>query len=179
MPLAIRTPTGSLTGKRSFRRDPVTRRTNRGFEAERDPTGAAVPENVAGLVNQIPAMVRSQHFSQWVEQIRELKRQGQPELALVLLLECVDATERDGQGPFPAPWYTWAAAVIFRQRRDYAAEVEILERWVNASSGDGDRSVWGASALRMFPRLERARDLAQEAARSIPRDPTPDISQGG
>jgi hypothetical protein len=109
----------------------VTRRTDRGLEVEWDRDGAAVPESTQARQSK-PSTVRGRHFSQWVEQIRELKRQGQSELALVLLLECVDATERERQGPFPAPWYTWEAAVIFRQRRDYAAEVEILQRWVNA-----------------------------------------------
>ena len=105
------------------------------------------------------AMVRGRHFSHWVEPIRTLKRRGQTDKALVLLMECIEATEGDQVGPFPAPWYTWQAAIIFRKRRDYLAEIEILERWVNATHGDPFE--WGASARLMFPRLERARDLAQ------------------
>jgi hypothetical protein len=109
--------------------------------------------------NPKTSTVRGRHYSRWVEPIRTLKRQGKVEEALILLLECIEATEKE-PGPFPAPWYTWEAAIIYRQRRDYAAEVEILERWVRAARGEMSR--WGTGARRMFPRLERACELSRE-----------------
>lgn len=109
--------------------------------------------------NPKPSVVGGRHYSHWVEPIRTLKRQGKVDKALVLLMECIEATERES-GPFPAPWYTWEAGVIFRQRYDYAAEIEVLERWVRATHDDP--SQWGASARRMFPRLERARELSRK-----------------
>ncbi len=116
-------------------------------------------EDRGQTANPKPSTVRGRHYSRWVEPIRTLKRQGKVDKALVLLMECIEATERES-GPFPAPWYAWEAAVIFRQRDDYAAEIEVLERWVRATNGDP--SQWGASARRMFSRLERARDLSQK-----------------
>lgn len=105
--------------------------------------------------------VRGRQLPEWVEPIMALKRQKRDEEAFELLVECLDAAEVDAHRIFPAPWYTWQAAVIYRQRGQYGAEVEVLERWVDASPASYDPSMWGASARRMFPRLERAREIAQ------------------
>jgi tetratricopeptide (TPR) repeat protein len=105
--------------------------------------------------------VRGREFPGWVEPIEELKRQERHSEALELLMECIEAAEMDEQRIFPAPWYSWQAAVIFRKQREYQKEVEVLERWVNALPAIYDLSKWGASARRMFPRLERAREIAR------------------
>lgn len=58
---------------------------------------------------QRKALVRGKRYTEWPEDIRELKRAGMPDQALVLLYELIDAAERDarrrGHGA-PAPWYT-------------------------------------------------------------------------
>lgn len=75
--------------------------------------------------------VRGHNYTFWPDTVRLLKRDGRVDEALTLLLECVDAAERDAPlwGGGIAPWYTEAAAIVYRQRRDYAAEVAILERY--------------------------------------------------
>lgn len=92
----------------------------------------------------------------------ELKRQKRRAEALIILLECIDAAERQEHRVFPAPWYTWQAAVIFRQEGEHSAEVAILERWMRALPDGYDYARWGASARSMFPRLERARDILRQ-----------------
>lgn len=52
----------------------------------------------------IAAMVRGRHYTEWVETVKQLKRDGQYEKALLLLLECQAATSRHEPGR-PAPWY--------------------------------------------------------------------------
>lgn len=105
--------------------------------------------------------VRGRQLPEWVEPIMDLKRRKRVEEALEILIACIDAAEIDTQRIFPAPWYTWEAAVIYRQQGQYRAEVEILERWVEALPASYDPSTWGSSARRMFPRLERAREIAE------------------
>lgn len=57
-------------------------------------------------------------------------------------MECIDAAERDEQRIFPAPWYSWQAAVIYRKQAEYLKEIEVLERWVNALLAAYDLARW-------------------------------------
>jgi hypothetical protein len=78
------------------------------------------------------ALVRGKHYTEWPEGIRELKRAGQHDQALVLLYELIDAAERDArrQGHrAPAPWYTEQAAIIHRKLKEYEREIAVLERY--------------------------------------------------
>lgn len=77
--------------------------------------------------------VRGRPYPLWAERVRQLKREERLDEALDLLFECIGAAERDRGRGAPAPWYTEHAAMIFRQRRDYDAEVAVLERWVRVS----------------------------------------------
>ena len=98
--------------------------------------------------------VRGYHYTFWPDTIRQLTRDGAREEALALTLECIDAAERDAPfwGGFPAPWYTEAAAMAYRRRKDYAAEVAILARFDRASS-PAHRGHFGV-------RIEQARSLS-------------------
>ncbi|MGW0160441.1 hypothetical protein ACWDUN_14110 [Mycobacterium sp. NPDC003323] len=57
---------------------------------------------------QAERLVRGRDFVEWVEHIKQLRRDGADEEASCLLMECIDATEREAKtnGWSPAPWYT-------------------------------------------------------------------------
>lgn len=101
--------------------------------------------------------VRGRPYVEWVEPVEQLKREGKHDEALMLLLECIEAAEHDRHGYFPAPWYTWQAAIIYRRQKNYGAEVRVLERWTSFSSKV--RPAAGSRASKMQPRMEKAREL--------------------
>lgn len=101
--------------------------------------------------------VRGFNYTFWPDTIRALKRDHRVDEALDLLLECVAAAERDGtfwQGQI-APWYTEAAAIIYRRRKDYSAELAVLRRYENAVTGKCRRT--------FTARIAKAQALATKA----------------
>lgn len=77
----------------------------------------------AGMVNGI-------HYLELVEPIKQLKREGRLEEALVLCEAAITGAEGDRSGREPAPFYTEQAAIILRKlgRRD--EEIAVLKRWL-------------------------------------------------
>ena len=108
------------------------------------------------------SQVRGRHYVDWVPTLDELRSEGRAEEALKLLLEIIDAAERAAvvSGREPAPGYTERAAVIYRGRGDYAAEVAIIERWEAACPPE--RRGPGAAQGRLAKRLGKARALQQD-----------------
>jgi hypothetical protein len=102
-------------------------------------------------------VVRGFRYTEWPQGVRQLKRDGAVDLALEILYECIDAAEQERNGREPAPWYTHEAAVIHRGRKEFAAEVAILERWENACP-PGERGT-GAMQSKLAERLAKARLL--------------------
>jgi len=86
-----------------------------------DPDRAA--QFQAGVVN-------GRHYLELVEPIKDLKRQGRLEEALVLAYQAIQGAENDRDGREPAPGHTIQAAILFRKlgRRD--EEIQVLERWL-------------------------------------------------
>lgn len=104
-------------------------------------------------------LVRGRDFVEWVEPIKQLRRDGQDQAALELLMECITATERDATAngwPLPT-WYTQQAAIILRKRGDHAGEVAILERYLAACPD-------GLGQAEIAERLIKARAKADRAA---------------
>lgn len=93
-------------------------------------------------------LVRGKDYTEWPETVKELKRQKRFDEALSLLLECVDAAEREAreEAVAPAPWYSEQAAIVFRKVGDLNAEVAILERYL-ASCPEDRRSTGMADRL--------------------------------
>ena len=86
-----------------------------------------MPLNSSGFYN-------GRHYTEWVEEVRFLKREEKFEECLVLLFGLIEATENEvkEQGwPYGAPWYYEQAAIIFRKLKRYAKEIEVLKRWKN------------------------------------------------
>jgi len=79
-------------------------------------------------------MVNGVHYLELVEPIKQLKREGRLEDALVLCYAAIEGAEGDSHGASPAPAYTEHAAIILRKlgRRD--EEIEVLRRWLAHSA---------------------------------------------
>lgn len=108
-----------------------------------------------------PGYYQGRHFTTWVAEVRELKRKGDPSKVERLLLALVDATEAESRAKGPrwgvAPWYYEELAKLYRTRKDYAAEVTILERYQSQPHGGGSKPP------QMADRLEKARLLVRQS----------------
>ena len=95
-------------------------------------------------------------FVEWVEPIKQMRRDGDDDGALQILMECIDAAERDAvaNGWQPPPWYTQQAGIILRQRGEHSSEVALLERYLAACPA-------GANPAEMAERLIKARVKAE------------------
>lgn len=77
-----------------------------------------------------PGVYEGRHFTEWVNTVTKLKRDGQLEAALELLGHLMDATESEAAANNwgVAPWYYEQAANVHSKRGDRAAEIAVLER---------------------------------------------------
>lgn len=80
-------------------------------------------------------LVNGRHYLETVEPIKQLKREGKLDEALELCYAAIEGAEADRDGREPAPWYTEQAAIIHRKRGEYAQEVAVLRRWLDACPG--------------------------------------------
>lgn len=105
-----------------------------------------------------PGFHRGRHYTEWVDTVKAHKRAGRDTQALDLLEHLMNAVEAefDANGLAPAPWYYEQAAILYRKRRDFAAEVAILERFAAIDpSRVNDK---------LAARLRRARQLVEVSA---------------
>jgi hypothetical protein len=105
------------------------------------------------------AQVHGRHYVDWVPTLDWLRHEHRDDEALALLTEIIPAAEREARiiGREPAPGYTERAAIIYRRRGDYPAEVAVIERW-QAACPPQQRGA-GATQDRLAWRLARAREL--------------------
>lgn len=108
-----------------------------------------------------PGFHQGKHYTEWVDTVKELKREGRLDEALTLLHGLVAATEAESQaeGFGVAPWYYEQIVVIHRQRGDIASEVATLERYDRVPHAPG------AKPPRLAERLDTARDLLRTSPR--------------
>jgi hypothetical protein len=101
---------------------------------------------------------KGRHYTEYVEKVKALKRGGDLDKAEKLLLRLVEAVEKESraEGCGVAPWYYEQLAIIYRKRRNYKAEVTILERYEKQTHAPG------ATELKLMKRLEKARKLSQQ-----------------
>jgi hypothetical protein len=78
-------------------------------------------------------MVDGVHYLELVEPIKQLKREGRLNEALVLCYKAIEAAERDRDGREPAPWYTEQAAIVHRKLGQKEEEIAVLKRWLNST----------------------------------------------
>jgi hypothetical protein len=105
-----------------------------------------------------PGFYRDKHATEYVEQVKALKRAKQFDEAERLLLALIQAVEVENRVECwgVAPWYYEQLANIYRGQKNYAAEIAILQRYQQQPYHK-----------RVFPfanRLVQARALLQESA---------------
>ncbi len=108
------------------------------------------------------------HYTEYVETIKILRREGEEDAAEKLLLKLLDTIELEAASEEfgVAPWYYEQLAIIYRKRKDYFKEIEILERFAK------QRHAPGASSPRFLERLEKARKLALKSAPTVSNNQT-------
>lgn len=105
------------------------------------------------------SIVRGRHYVEWVPTLNEWRTAGlsREDDYLRLTLEVIEAAERAAavQGVEPAPGYTKRAAIVYRRRKDYRAEVAILRRYIDACPPGRGHD--------FSERLEKAEQLAEKS----------------
>lgn len=99
--------------------------------------------------------VRGRHYTDYVDEVKVLRRDDRDDTAEALLLELVEATEEEARalGTGAAPWYYEQLAIIYRKRKHVDAEIQILERY------SAQPPAPGAGPEKLAQRLAKARTL--------------------
>ena len=105
-----------------------------------------------------PGFYKGRHFTTYVDDVKQLKKGNQIVGAEHLLLQLVEAIEAEDEVEAlgVAPWYYEQLAIIYRQRKDYAAECSILEQF------EAQRHAPGVTPAMLMSRLAKAQDLLQK-----------------
>ena len=104
-----------------------------------------------------PGQYRGRHYTEWVETVKTLKRDGDYTSALNLLDGLMSAVEAEYRVDrlAAAPWYFEQAGIIHRKLGDYDDEVAVLERCLRIGPA--------MNAEHIVKRLNKARQLAAKA----------------
>jgi hypothetical protein len=107
----------------------------------------------SGNVTEETGKLVGRHTSTYVEEIKDLLRDDRDAEAEALLLQLLDVIEDESEatGFGVAPWFYERLAMIYSKRRDYASEVEVLERFSH------QRHAVGVGPPKLLKRLEKAR----------------------
>lgn len=102
-----------------------------------------------------PGYYNGRHFTTFVTNVKNLKRQGRLDEMEALLLHLVLATEAEDQVEKlgVAPWYYEELAKIYRKQKNYEKEISILSRFINQRHGPG------AKHPRLKERLEKTQTI--------------------
>ena len=86
-----------------------------------------------------PGFYRGLHYTEYVDEVKALKRQGETERVEALLRSLVEATEAESQteGYGVAPWYYEELAKLYRKQRNHRSECTILERFARQKHAPG------------------------------------------
>jgi len=96
-------------------------------------------------------LVEGRHYTEYVEKIKELKRNNQYPDAISLLLQCIDAVEAEAAANRSgvAPWYYEQLAIIYHKQKDPIGELKVLEKFAKQKRAPGE------SSIKLVERLER------------------------
>jgi len=101
-------------------------------------------DSVKLTFNNKAGYIDGRHYTEYAEDIKELKRQNKFKEAESLLLKIIEVLKAEAkiEGPhwFIAPWYFEQLAIIYRKQGLIKKETEILEHFLklNKMKGDGD-----------------------------------------
>lgn len=111
-----------------------------------------------------PGHHEGRHYTEWVEDLKDLKREDRLDEAAALLEHLIDAVEAEDADlqMGVAPWYYEQLAIIRRKQGDPLGEVAILERFA------AQRHAPGAGPVRLQERLLTAQRMAVEAGHHLP-----------
>ncbi len=86
-----------------------------------------------------PGYYQGQHYTAYVDQVKDLKRKGELSAAERLLLGLIEAVETEAKQNHwaVAPWYNKQLAIIYRKQKEGGKAGAILERYVAQS-----RALW-------------------------------------
>ena len=109
-------------------------------------------------ISKQPGFLRGRHFTTYIQDVNNLKKSGNIAEAEKLLLELVNATEKESrvENTGVAPWYYEELAKIYRKTKDYQKEVSILERFSK------QKHARGVGPKKLLERLEKAKKLANK-----------------
>jgi hypothetical protein len=95
------------------------------------------------------------HYTEYVEDVKALKRIGDWFSAEQVLLELIEAVEKESaeKNWGVAPWYYQQLAIVYRRQERYSDEVSVLERYA------GQKKAPGVGPSKLEKRLESARRL--------------------
>jgi hypothetical protein len=83
---------------------------------------------------RILGLYRGKFFHEWAPEVTRLKRQGEYDQAVQLLIELIRVIEEvddaEPQPMVPPYFYYEQLAIIYRKKKDYDSEIELLERFV-------------------------------------------------
>ena len=85
--------------------------------------------------------VEGRHYTNYVESVKQLKRENKYAEARKILLSLIDATENEANNSAfgVAPWYYEQLAIIYRKEKNYSSEVEVLERFQKQKKSPGSK----------------------------------------
>ncbi len=97
--------------------------------------------------------VQGRHYTEHVEDVKQLKRERRHREAIDLLLKLAEATEAEArvEGWGVAPWYYEQLAILYRKEQRLDDEIEILERY------EAQHKARGVLPGQLADRLKKAR----------------------
>ncbi len=98
-----------------------------------------------------PGYLRGNHYTEYTDQVKELRRSGLTDEAEELLLELIAEAEAEAKAKDwgVAPWYYEQLAILYSKRHEKNREIAILERFARAPHAPG------ASVSKLLARLSK------------------------
>jgi len=104
-----------------------------------------------------PGFYKGNHYTEYVDKVKGLKRAGDLDKVEKILLKLVNAVEEEAraEGHGVAPWYYEQLTIVYRKRKNYNGERAILERYAR------QRHALEATGPKLIERLEKVMSLSQ------------------
>jgi hypothetical protein len=111
-----------------------------------------------GDIRPADGIYRGRHYTEYVEQIKQLKRDGHLDEAAVTLRALLPVVfgEAAEEGSTPAPWYSEQLAIVETKRSNLAGAVEACDGYLAAVPTDSDiAATFEARRDKALRRLQR------------------------
>lgn len=113
-----------------------------GFRRDANYKMCKVTESDSGITvsfNKEQGMVNGKYYTEYTEEIKNLKKVKKHDEAIWLLLKILDAIERESRefDDGVSPWYYEQLAIIYRKEKRVADEIKVLERFAAQKKSPG------------------------------------------